>query len=74
MHERVTEDVIVKELYSAKDLGVVEYILESDPPGQKWVVGIQGGIYQFESHREIQLFLLGMQAFGLCMASKKGLI
>jgi hypothetical protein len=57
----VTDERIYDDLKQYQEMGLIEYVLPTEPLGEQWIVGWNGTILKFVTKEGIVGFLTGIQ-------------
>lgn len=69
----LSDEDILNELNKLKDVGLISYVVPTDPLGESWVVGLDGQILKLTSGEAIA-FLAGAHAVVRRVATQRGLL
>jgi hypothetical protein len=71
MPPEVTDEKIYEDLQQYQEMGVIDYVLPTDPLGEQWIVGHQGCILKFTTKEGIVGFLTGISVCAQFMIAQR---
>ncbi len=69
--QEVTDERIYEDLKGYQDAGMIDYVLPTEPLGERWIVGWNGQILKFTTKESIVGFLVGIQVCASFVARKR---
>jgi hypothetical protein len=68
----ITDEEIYEHLREYQDVGLIEYVLPTEPLGEQWIVGADGQILKFLTKEGAVGFLAGIAACARFVARRQG--
>jgi hypothetical protein len=69
----ITNERIYEDLKRYQDLGVIDYVLPTDPLGVQWIIGVRGEIQKLIGKGQAVAWLVGAGSVAKVLAERAGL-